>query len=203
MMLCRRCAIPYDTKPRVTGVRQRCSCNRTEEEKWPRSDFPEHTRLCMCCLGEELRSGSRWSVWFCEDCKWRAIVLNETFGTAVIPIGRHSIMNGFALKGDDSSPTRAQTEQFVRQLNGMFGQINDLHEWMRCRLTYVLGQLGGAWAGDLALSEFLTGLHSASKEDLSSRRAFEEMCSFFQVPERFIPTLDQGRERRDRALNKS
>jgi hypothetical protein len=48
-------------------------------------------------------SGSKWSLFFCEDCKMRVVAHNQGAGRCVIPIGRHSIMNGVFLSRADAS----------------------------------------------------------------------------------------------------
>jgi hypothetical protein len=58
------------------------------EEKWPGFDFNTIVELCYCCGQEELKSGSRWSVWFCEECKEKVIDFNTRFQQTIIPIGR-------------------------------------------------------------------------------------------------------------------
>ena len=75
-------------------LEQLCACEngRKDQPKWERFDFNEVITLCRCCRGVVLRSGSRWSVWFCEPCKRRVRAVNDICESYVIPIGRHSIM---------------------------------------------------------------------------------------------------------------
>lgn len=83
----------------VSGERRRqleqlCACEngRKDQPKWERFDFNEAITLCRCCRGVVLRSGLRWSVWFCEPCKRKVQAVNDICESYVIPIGRHSIM---------------------------------------------------------------------------------------------------------------
>jgi hypothetical protein len=77
-MLCGTCHGLYEDKPQPGfATPQRCACSRTDEPTWPRYDFNEHIHLCECCRLVPLRSGSRWSVWFCEECKARVRNLKQ------------------------------------------------------------------------------------------------------------------------------
>jgi hypothetical protein len=67
---------------------QKCSCKENnpavpeqedEEWKWLGFDYREIIELCHCCSQQLLTSGSRWSVFFCEDCKRKVIELNKQF----------------------------------------------------------------------------------------------------------------------------
>lgn len=86
MRICRRCSYLYDTVDH--RCRQACSWDRKGQEPWPNSDFNEHTCLCRCCVSEPLRSGSRWSVWFCDECKARVIALNKLVGFSAFSGGK-------------------------------------------------------------------------------------------------------------------
>ena len=177
MMICRKCGITYDTKPKQFS--QRCECNRREQEKWSGSDYNEYQRLCMCCMSVVLRSGSRWSVWFCEECKPRVMILNKAAGRCVIPIGRHSLMNGvFANK--ETVATLEKQVKFAKQLGGFFGLINDLNEWkaIRLRTNLVLTQL--TWRGDGALDEYLQALEKLNRKALKEE-SFLQLAEFFEV----------------------
>ncbi len=79
---------------RSRQLEQLCACEngRKDQPKWERFDFNEVITLCRCCRGVVLRSGSRWSVWFCEQCQQRVQAVNDICESYVIPIGRHSIM---------------------------------------------------------------------------------------------------------------
>jgi hypothetical protein len=90
-------------------------------------DYPTPAELCRCCGLELLPSGSKWSVWFCDECKGRVVALNKAAGRCVVPIGRHSMMNQVF----DRGRTRDQVtvEGFVVELRDMVGGIQRLSEW--------------------------------------------------------------------------
>jgi hypothetical protein len=161
--------------------RQVCACLRHKQQKWPGVDFNEHSCLCYCCMREKLRSGSRWSVWFCQECKDRVLTLNRRLGIALIPIGRHSLMNAVGLRGENADEP-AEVEAFVRRLDDFFGRSNDLHEWRRVKLRTNLMRLGLMSTEDVSLDEYLPALKRQQDPDLSKKRSFIDLCNFFEVP---------------------
>ncbi|HVA10428.1 MAG TPA: hypothetical protein VNG12_27250, partial [Acidimicrobiales bacterium] len=90
----------------LAGFHQRCACEPVPDPDEPRfgQDFLMAAELCRCCGLVLLPSGSRWSVWFCPPCTRLARSFNEQLGRCVIPIGRHSLMNGVGLKGTGLPP---------------------------------------------------------------------------------------------------
>jgi len=70
----------------------RCVIARGGIGQWPGYDFPTAVELCRCCGSVALRSGSRWSDWFCEVCKPAIETVNQACGFCVLPPGRHSLM---------------------------------------------------------------------------------------------------------------
>ena len=119
---------PYETRPQGEASRQRCRCpdKVPSGAKWPGYDVNEHLHLCECCSMVVLPSGSRWSVSFCEECKQRVDELNESVGRCVIPIGRHSLMNGVGVAGRDVTSAGedeidAVVAAFLDGLTGLFG----------------------------------------------------------------------------------
>jgi hypothetical protein len=107
---------------------QRCVCRRDpDDSRWPHHDFNEAVRLCGCCRLEAVGSGSRWSVFFCDACKWRVIGLNGHVGRYLVPVGRHSVMAGAGVPG------RALVEADAATVDRLIG---DLH-------VVALGMIGG------------------------------------------------------------
>jgi len=105
---------------------QRCGCEGSDEDPWglwPRTgahfDFNCYLELCRCCCVEPIRSGSRWSLFFCEECKARVFALNRALGRWVVPIGRHSAMHGILVRGDEAVDPQV-AERFVGAARGLF-----------------------------------------------------------------------------------
>jgi hypothetical protein len=111
-----------------TGRQQRCH-DRGDVPIWKGYDFNEWIRLCDCCLGVALRSGSRWSPFFCSRCQPQIVAAQRS-----IPIGRHTMMNRFGLS----------------DISSMFDAIDRLSNWKSSRVRHVVET-----AIDPPLAEFL------------------------------------------------
>jgi hypothetical protein len=94
------------------------------EDGWPGFDFDTYLELCRCCGIEPLKSGSRWSPFFCDACKERVIAFNRACGRWVIPIGRHSMMHGVLLAADVDLE---EAKWFVSQAKGLFAGSDHLN----------------------------------------------------------------------------
>ena len=182
LRICRTCAKLYDD---VDDSGQHCACYRRNQLGWPGYDYNEHTGLCHCCVRETLPSGSRWSVWFCEACKERVLALNRRIGLSVIPIGRHSLMNGVGLSGE-AATRRAEAAAFTAGLQSFFGRINDLHEWTRVKLHTNLLRTDLLWAGNPGLDEYLMAVRAGAHPQLSKGQSFKDLCAFMEVPQAII-----------------
>jgi hypothetical protein len=150
LSICPTCLELFDEPRQKEGMveRQQCDCDRDSsmppwQTPYRQYDFNERAGLCDGCTRAVLTSGSRWSVWFCTQCKERVIALNQEFGFAVIPIGRHSLMNGFALRpGLSEEENRLRDEFFCRRFQDMGRRIDMLHEWKSEHLRRELERLG-------------------------------------------------------------
>lgn len=83
MRVCRACGRLTGSGPGTgPGVSraQRCDCHPRREKTWPDYDFNLAVELCRCCGQVALRSGSRWSVWFCAGCLQLTRHLNHALG---------------------------------------------------------------------------------------------------------------------------
>ena len=58
--------------------------------------------MCNCCGIEVLRSGTRWSVWFCDTCKERVREVHSQYRAYLLPVGRHSVMAGFGVTAEEA-----------------------------------------------------------------------------------------------------
>ena len=96
--------------------------------KWPGFDFNMVVELCHCCGQEVLSSGSKWSVWFCEECKERVIQFNTRYRRTIIPIGRHSLMAGYSLGQEEARKPEA-IRAFAENLSRLSSNIDRLAEW--------------------------------------------------------------------------
>jgi len=133
LKLCRKCWQlygPIQLDDRQT-VEQTCFCNLPKnEEPWVVGgrfvkDWNQEYEMCYCCGVAAITSGSRWSLFYCEDCKQRIRRVNELVRRCLIPYGRHSIMNGVSMKGESAENPKAVAE-FAAAVNEMNGRIGGI-----------------------------------------------------------------------------
>ena len=187
--ICATCFEPYEFRLQGAVSRQRCRCpdKVPEGRTWPGYDFNEHLHLCECCSMMVLRSGSRWSGWFCEACKGQVDELNRAAGGSVIPIGRHSLMNGVGVSGREVSSAGedeldAIAEAFLDDLMGVFGAQERLHRFAAARRREIAGELGFPSGEDIDLPVWLDSLAAAaarSSSELGEAWSFEELREWF------------------------
>lgn len=168
------------------GLVQRCRCRRDPDEpRWPHYDFNEVVHLCECCRMKALRSGSKWSVWFCDECSGRVKALNDRLRVWLIPIGRHSFMvrrydppghvmlDGSVLRTDEAT-RGAAIDHFARGLLGMANSIGRLGDWSTAALLEDLRALGFAPGAEVRLSEYLKAARARARED----QRFTKLAAF-------------------------
>jgi len=121
-----------------------CRCDR---EQWQGElptcgDLGLNVILCMSCLSKPVPGRTRWSPYHCESCQPRVVQLGRLAGRCVVPIGRHSIMNGTFLQPGGGQVGDAQVVAFYDQLTAHFRSQTDLHELSERRLRRRLTELG-------------------------------------------------------------
>jgi len=180
MSICNACA-GLNGKPRLFDPgrdrgEQRCSCQRDPDEPgWDGYDISEYVHVCECCLQEVLASGSKFSVWFCEECKDRVVALNDSLRVWLIPIGRHTFMArtydppGFlALSGPvltkRGPASDAEIRRFLDASRGLFSTMDRLHAWSKASLLGTIRELGFPPDTDVRLSEYLRTIRAAVEE---------------------------------------
>ena len=129
LTLCPKCLQPHGKMRLLYGdwVEQQCECEKKDESKWGDGrDFNTGYETCYCCGLEVITSGSRWSSFYCQDCKKAIRKFNDSVGTCVIPLGRHSIMNGIGFK--KSAPLQEATSLFSNELKSMGELMGRAHE---------------------------------------------------------------------------
>jgi hypothetical protein len=147
---------------------QECACarmgrpDRDRSEKWPGFDFNRVAELCYSCGCQVLRSGSRYSVWFCAECKERVGALNAEVGHALVPIGRHTIMNRLGLQ-TTPKPTDAEVEAFVNRCGTMIDRIYRLDAWAHNVAHNNLVTIGREDADGVALTAYLAAASSLDR----------------------------------------
>jgi len=172
--ICGRCHAvrggPIGTVDGVTAW-QRCDCvpagGLPAQPKV--GDFNTALELCRACGLVPLRSGSRWSVWFCRPCATQARGLNERVGRCVVPIGRHSLMNGVTAR----STSPADIESFAGRVSTLFEATDAIEQWSRTVVRENLVAAGQPHDVDLDVSSYLVSAGGAA----SSEERFAEMVA--------------------------
>ena len=166
---------PIGTVEGVT-VWQRCDCARSEGlPPQPRiGDFNTEIELCRSCGLVPLRSGSRWSVWFCGPCAKQASSLNERVGRCVVPIGRHSLMNGVSASNDSTE----EIEFLAAQLPLLFDAMTVIERWARRVVRENLVAAGQPHDVDMDLSSYLASVHACA----TSEQRFAAMVVYLLEP---------------------
>ncbi len=86
------------------GQVQGCPCEPSEP--WPNCDVSRAQDLCLVCARGTAGGTTRWSWLACGSC--RAVEKARGWlGMRVLPLGRHSILNGVALRVAEASSEQA------------------------------------------------------------------------------------------------
>ena len=156
---------------------QRCGCERSaqaeREAVWPGYDHNTVAELCRCCAIEIVRSGSKWSTWFCPDCRERVTALNARMGRCVVPIGRHSLMNGVSYRPVPGGMDDEALTAFADQLHAFFEAAGDTDGWRLRILTGHLAALGLTGATEVPMRDYLA---RAARAGLSKTDAFAALA---------------------------
>lgn len=115
---------------------QSCSCE-AEPRKWPGCDVSREKDLCVICFRATAGGVSKWSWRACADCRTINDALGAESGARPFALGRHSIMNGVAVRGGQSPEvTSAQIARLVEFAHGGGRQrLLDWHEQEYRRLA--------------------------------------------------------------------
>lgn len=183
LRICGTCYALYETG-RPDGMAQRCRCVFGEEDPWPGFDFNERASLCLCCGMEALRSGSRWSPYFCRTCQTLAQDVSIRHRRLVFPIGRHSLMHTWV--PDSLPPTldahggrsRELAETVHTATLAVVRGSEGLRRWSAIIVSRHLLHLG--LPGGTSLHEYLAAV-ATKGTGYTRQAAFGELCEFFNV----------------------
>ncbi len=181
LRICGSCRMLKGPVPdRVDGAGQRCECAPSEngraEPLWG-GDFNTYAELCRCCGLVLLCSGSRWCVWFCEPCKRSVVALNRAAGRCLIPIGRHSLMNGVAARSEQLG-TEVGVVAFADQLDTFIASIDGPCVWAATVTASNTIALGFGGDVDVRLADYLAAVPGST---LSSEAAFTSLVATARV----------------------
>lgn len=166
---------PRRDDPRLLVQRGSCPRHRSSEREptWPRFDFNRQVDLCYCCGRVPLRTGSRWSVWFCNPCKEQVGLLNGRHGRCIVPIGRHSVHWGHLLSVEKLDDTLA-VEGFLASVSIQSRVTQILNDWSH---EVVARNLTAIEAGDRP-SVPIVDYWRAVRLQVDPVDRFRQMCSY-------------------------
>ena len=146
----------------------------------PRLDFLTPAELCRCCGRVLLVSGSKFSIWFCDECRLPVHDLNAAMGRCLIPLGRHTFCNGIGtVRVRDQR--QGDVERFVDDLRGLWASMDALDRWADeiVRRNCVALGLDARPAVSLA-----TYLDRVQDDGVPKAEAFAQLLDWWAVPER-------------------
>lgn len=122
------------------GKEHLCGCASVDDgwrdREWKGYDIAALVDLCHLCVRDVMRSGARWSWYACETCRTvnnqiaNAILGDTHPRNQILPLGRHSLMDGVAL-GLDPTPGEETVARFAESLRDLFGFVDRLLDWRR------------------------------------------------------------------------
>ena len=119
----------------ISGRWQSCACEDTPEE-WAGFDVSRERDLCIICVRGTAGGTSRWAWLGCQSCRAVNDVIRAKTGKQ-IPLGRHSIMNGYSVHG--AAPPERQREQAAR-LAVFASDQQELRKWQAEEFRRVAGR---------------------------------------------------------------
>jgi hypothetical protein len=136
---------------------QACACMRADgsvrdEPLWPRFDFNTAIELCSGCAGSLVRSGSRWSCFFCRPCITLVERRNEHAPMRLqipgyIPIGRHPRMHGieYVRRRSDMAPDEPELlppPSYIESAADLELRVERLRHWHFERVRVIVRSFG-------------------------------------------------------------
>ncbi len=114
----------------LRGWAGRVQCGPCEPgEPWPDCDVSRAKDLCLVCARGTAGGVTRWSWLACEHCRSVEKSLQGWLGMRVLPLGRHSLLNGVALQVAEA--TDEQAAAFAVQFEGLSLGWDLMCEWGR------------------------------------------------------------------------
>ena len=171
-VVCGQCHLVSGEVPGL--FRQSCRCH--PESGWepiPGYDFPRAAELCRCCGARLVRSGSKYSTWFCDPCLPLVRRFNEDAESYVIPTGRHSFHGRLALSLSDGGGASAVAD--FTGVKQWFARMEWIENWNGEAVGYnrELLELG---TSDMLLAGYLELVEESATPGLSSEEALRRMA---------------------------
>ena len=166
--ICRECLGlrgPISDPPNARVQRCRCeSRGSLKEKRWRGFDFNHAFELCYLCAAEVIPSGSRWSSFYCAPCRLRVARHNHTAGGAVIPLGRHTLMNDIVCDGVEADQVSSALEH---ELAGLGSRIDRLRSWQWRRTRGIVHGYRGEGGAAIPLAHYLAHARTYAVPELA------------------------------------
>jgi len=118
---------PSPSRPDLPVRWQSCRDEDAPEE-WECADVSREHELCIICFRATAGGPSRWAWLACADCRSVNIAVEKAWGFRPFPLGRHSLMNGFGVRG--GAPSEVQQRQLAGLIQFARGD-GRLRDWRR------------------------------------------------------------------------
>jgi hypothetical protein len=145
-LYCNRLRGATTTRDGDLGYDNLCDCDSKlwDRDPQPRyGDLSNDRWLCMSCVSSVVAGGTRWSSFYCDDCRPAVLALRAAAGRSVIPVGYHSLMNGTSSQSTDAAEmTSAQATAFHDQLQTLHANQDQLHHLSHKRTSTQAARLG-------------------------------------------------------------
>ena len=149
-------------------VQRCCQGGEGPEREWPWYDFNAAAQICDACGADVVRSGSRWSSYYCAPCKDAVVALNERRRELFLPLGRHSMMNSkfVFMEGQRRRTTSHKLFDCLRFIDTC---TEPLTAWRKARVRAVLAAMGKL--STAPVEEFLAfaDAHRAPSEEIVAK----------------------------------
>ena len=187
------------------GREHRCGCQPKDDEwrgrEWAGHDIAAVIDLCHLCVRSPVISGSRWSWYACEECRSvdntvaNAIVGGSDPRHRILPLGRHSLMNGTVLRTDRAQHDIA-TKRFLESLLEMRQFWSRLWEWKKEEAQRLAEVSGLKRLASVPLETWLEA------NDTTRGASVDAWCRFVGDGLPDVPGLDDLRQARYRHMDR-
>jgi hypothetical protein len=147
-------------------------------------DFGEAVTLCRSCGQILMKSGSKFSPFSCDGCREFIFAFNNYRRFVLVPLGRHSFMNGLRLRGPDVDKPKA-VAGFAAGWNSLVDRMELLDEWRKEVIAGNLEAAGLSGEPEIGLVDYLAAMPanwiSRYFAFLGLRKFFLDKCGI--VPE--------------------
>ncbi|HTY37341.1 MAG TPA: hypothetical protein VMH23_09530 [Bacteroidota bacterium] len=107
--------------------------------------------------------------------------LNTTFGTAVIPVGRHSLMNSVILKPSEAFD-KEKIREFADSVKGCFHKVDIVYDWRDFTVLRTISELDLPEREDIPFERYILHADGAVRYPWKVK-AFRRLSAYMDVPD--------------------